>query len=490
MAANGLSNLETRHFINNEFVESSAKETITIRSPYDDSIVGTIPVADEHVVDAAVSAARKAYETGPWRTFTSAQRAKCMLKLADLVEQKTDELAKLEAASMGQPVAVAKGAIIPTCVASIRYYAGYADKIAGESYKDEDGFYKIVQYEPIGVCAGIAAWNATLVFVAWKIAPALAAGNTFVFKASEKSPFGPLAIAPLFKEAGFPPGVVNFVSGGGSTGALLAAHMDIDKISFTGSGMTGRKIQDAATKSNMKKVTLELGGKSPSLIFADADLENALKNNSEGFLLNSGQVCLAATRVFVHSSIAPKFIDGLKARFEAASSAMGDDPAAPTTVLGPLADKKQLDRVTSYLESGKTESGAELVTGGGQVGDKGCFVQPTIFLNPKSDAKIWREEIFGPVLTIRSFETEDEAVELANDTSYGLSAAIYTASMSRALRVATKLKVGTLAINASYFPDAQTPFGGYKQSGTGRECGKAGLEAYLQAKTIKINMGV
>ncbi|KIW08529.1 hypothetical protein, variant [Verruconis gallopava] len=413
-----------------------------------------------------------------------------MLKLADLIETKADEIAKIEAASIGQPAGSSR-MITSMCASVYRYYAGWADKIAGESYKEEDGSYKIVQYEPYGVCAGIAAWNATILYVAWKIAPALAAGNTFVFKSSEKAPFSPLLVAPLYKEAGFPPGVVNFISGNGLTGALLSAHMDIDKISFTGSGVTGRKVQDAAAKSNLKKVTLELGGKSPALIFDDANLENAVTQNSQLFLWNTGQVCAATSRVFVQKSIAPKFIEALKNAFKNAEGAFGSDPAQATTMLGPLADKLQYDRVMSFIESGKAESGAELLVGGNKIeGHKGLYVQPTIFLNAKDDAKIYREEIFGPVLNLRTFETEEEAVKLANDTAYGLSSALYTESISRALRVASKIKAGTVGINGVAFPANTTPFGGFKQSGYGRELGKAGLFAYLQEKTISINMAV
>ncbi|KAF2094094.1 aldehyde dehydrogenase [Rhizodiscina lignyota] len=480
---------ESRHWINNEFVESDAKETITLHSPYDESVVGTVPVADEQVVDSAVAAARKAFETGPWPTFTAAQRAQCLLKFADLIQTKADEIAQIEAESIGQPVAFAK-MIVGACVATYRYYAGWTDKVAGESYKEEDGTYRIVQYEPFGVCAGIAAWNATALYLGWKMAPALAAGNTFVFKSSEKAPFTPLIVAELYKEAGFPPGVVNFVSGGGSTGQLLSAHMDIDKISFTGSGITGRKVQDAAAKSNLKKVTLELGGKSPAVVFEDANIENAISQNSQMFLMNTSQVCAATSRVFVQKSIADKFIEALKGAFKGAEGAF-QNPKEPTTMLGPLADKLQYDRVMSFIQSGKSESGAELLVGGDKIeGQKGFFVQPTIFLNPKEDAKIYREEIFGPVLNIKTFETEEEAIKLANDTAYGLASAVYTASVSRALRVASKIRAGTVGVNAVAFPSAITPFGGYKQSGYGRELGKAGIMAYLQEKTISINMAV
>ncbi|KAF2183863.1 aldehyde dehydrogenase [Zopfia rhizophila CBS 207.26] len=479
------------HFINDEFIEGSSTDQYEVYNPATEALVGSANLAREAEVDAAVSAARAAFETGPWSTYTGAQRAACMLKLADLLEipSNAEEISKAEVAAMGQPYAIMRNMIVATCAGTWRYYAGWADKAQeqGRNFAEEGGFWRMTTYEPYGVCAGIGPWNVTILTMAWKMAPALAAGNTFVFKASEKSPYSTLVLARLFKEAGFPSGVVNILSGDGKTGALMASHMDIDKISFTGSGMSGRKVVDAANKSNMKKVTLELGGKSPSLVFADADIENALNGNSQGFLFNSGQACIAASRLFVHSSIAEKFIEGLKARFEGAQGIMGD-PSEPNTMLGPLADTKQLERVLGFIEAGKTE--AKLLVGGERKSDKGAFVQPTIFLNPGKESRIYKEEIFGPVLSVLTFETEEEAIKLANDTSYGLSACIYTSSTSRALRVASKIKAGTIGINSAYLPDNSTPFGGYKQSGNGRELGKDGLMAYMQEKSIKINMGV
>ncbi|KAE9962119.1 hypothetical protein BLS_000807 [Venturia inaequalis] len=343
-----------------------------------------------------------------------------MNKFADLLETEAAKIAKIESSCMGMPISVMQGALVPRAAKSFRFYAGFADKIQGETFPIEDNSYRIVQYEPLGVCAGICAWNFTLIFLGWKLAPALAAGNTYIFKSSEKAPFSLQAVAPLFKEAGFPPGVVNFITGDGKTGALLAHHMDIDKIAFTGSNNVGRKIQEASAKSNLKKVSLELGGKSPAIVFDDVD---------------------AATVI-------------------------------------PL--------LLGYIESGRSE--AELLVGGARHGDTGNFVQPTIFINPKDDAKIYREEIFGPVLVIKTFDTEEEAVRIANDTSFGLSACIYTANVSRALVLASKIKAGTVSINGPYMPDFNTPFGGWKESGSGRECGKQAMDAYLQTKTIKINL--
>ncbi|KAH7125579.1 putative aldehyde dehydrogenase, partial [Dendryphion nanum] len=475
------------HFINNEFIPGSSDATYTVYNPANDNLVNKINLARSTEVDAAVQAARNAYESGPWATYTGTQRAILMNKFADLLAkpENVEEIVKAEVEAMGQPSMATRMGIIPSSEGIWRYFAGWADKITGENLDQKNGWWRLTKYEPLGVCAGIGPWNVTTLTLAFKVAPAIAAGNTFIYKASEKSPFSVLVLARLFKEAGFPPGVINIISGDGPTGALLASHMGIDKISFTGSGSAGRKVVDAANKSNMKKVTLELGGKSPSLVFEDADIKNAVMGNSRGFLYNSGQICVAASRLFVQSSIAPAFIDALKSAFEAVDESTGD-PTASATAMGPLADTKQLESVLRFIEAGKKE--AKLLVGGEKKGDKGAFVQPTIFLDAGDGAKIYREEIFGPVLTVRTFETEEEGLKLANDTSYGLSAAIYTGSTSRALRVASKIKAGTIAVNGTFLPDADTPFGGYKQSGSGRELGKEGLLEYLQVKTIKINM--
>ena len=379
-------------------------------------VTDKVHVASEADVDRAVDAAKAAFPS--WSSTPGAKRAAIMLKFADLLEANAARLGKLESICMGQPITMATGFV--TGPAAIwRYYAGYAGKIAGESYPPEgDGSYKIIAYEPLGVCAGIAAWNATHTLAAWKMAPALAAGNTFVFKPSEKSPLGAVAYGELIKEAGFPPGVINVVTGAGSVGAMLASHMEIAKIAFTGSAAGGRAVQIAAAKSNMKHVSLELGGKSPALIFDDANLENALAHNSDGFLRNSGQICFASSRVLVQEGIAPKFIEGIKVAFEKAAMKMGDSSLS-TTAFGPLADQKQFDRVMEFLKDGKAE-GIEVLTGGKRLGDKGTFVQPTVLLNPDIKSRLYRDEIFGPVISVKTFKTEEEAIALANDTTYGL----------------------------------------------------------------------
>ncbi|OCL03757.1 aldehyde dehydrogenase [Glonium stellatum] len=487
MAANRTNSfIQTKLFINNEYVDAKSSETLSVYNPDDESLVAEgIQVAGEADVDAAVDAAAAAFK-GPWSKWTGVQRAAVMQKMADLIEKHANEIAPLETKAMGMPLNVALFCVKMTADI-FRYYAGWTDKIAGEQFPADDGVYKIVQYEPLGVCAGIGAWNASTLFFAFKTAAAVATGNTTIYKGSEKSPLGVLALGALAKEAGFPPGVVNIVTGDGRTGAMLASHMKINKISFTGSAFAGKKVQELSAKSNLKRVTLELGGKSPSIIFEDADIENALTHHSSNFLFNTGQACIASSRTFVHESIAPKFIEALKVRFETASNGIGV-PMEPTTFFGPLADKKQFDRVMEFLEIGKKE--AELITGGQRKGTKGFYVQPTIFLNPAEDARIYREEIFGPVIALKTFKTEDEVVEMANDTSYGLSSCVFTTSISRALRVASKLEAGAVNINTSHVFGLGVPFGGKKQSGLGREAGRAGIMAYLESKTVLINMAV
>lgn len=468
-------------------MDAKSSQTWKVTNPATDELItDKVQVAGEADVDAAVDAANQAFR-GAWKNTTAAARAAILNKFADLLTARMGDLGKLETIAMGNPVSIGS-LTVSMCADVFRYYAGWADKIAGEQYPADDGTYKIVSYQPLGVCGAILAWNASFTLFAWKCAPALAAGNTVVVKASEKSPLGILALGELVKEAGFPPGTVNFVTGDGKTGQLLAQHMKIAKISFTGSAATGRRVADAANKSNMKRCTLELGGKSPAIIFEDADIENALNFCSQGFLLLSGQVCAAASRTYVQRSIADKFIAQLKERFDAAGQGMGLDTMAPTTMLGPLADKIQFDRVMSYIESGKKE--AELVTGGKRIGEKGNFIAPTIFKDPSEDARIYKEEIFGPIGIVKTFETEEEVIRLANETTYGLSSTLYTNSLARALRVSAAIEAGSVSINTSHTPSVQTPFGGWKQSGNGRELGKPGMMNYLEAKTIHINMAV
>lgn len=409
-----------------------------------------------------------------------------MCRLADLVEGAAEELGRLETLAMGAPKFIAEHGVA-ALARSLRYYAGWADKMAGEVFPDSgDGVYRVVTYEPLGVCGGIAAWNATFLFIGWKVAPAIAAGNTFVFKISEKSPLGALALGRFVVEAGFPPGVINFINGTAEAGNALASHMKVAKISFTGSTATGRKVQVAAANSNLKKCTLELGGKSAALVFDDADIDNALECLSQAFLVNSTQVCAATTRVLIQDTIAEQFTTKLGERFKGLLGALGD-PASPQTFAGPVADEAQYTRIMGFINGAK-EAGIQVLAGGERHGDQGYFVQPTLLVNPPTSSAVYREEIFGPVLCAMTFKTEAEAIAMANDSAYGLAASVFTGSTSRALRVSREVVAGSVSINRPVVPDDRVPMGGTKQSGYGRECGKEGIMAYLETKTISINM--
>lgn len=454
-----------------------------VRNPYDNKLItDKIHCAGKEDVDDAVNAANHAFQD-TWAQMSGQERAKHMLALADLLDSHADKLAHLETLSIGLPIAISR-AIASGLGAVWRYYAGFCDKLPGEFVPEgDDRVYKIVRYDPFGVCAGIGAWNASLFFLSMKAAPAIAAGNTFIFKSSEKSPLGALQTGELIVKAGFPPGVINLLSGEGVTGVHLASHMDIQKIGFTGSLETGKKIQIAAAQSNLKRVTLELGGKSPSIVFEDADLDNALQYASQGFLVHSGQICVAPSRLLVHSSIFEKFITELKGRFEALAQAAGD-PESANTFLGPVVDEGQKDRILSLI---KGTQGDVVLTGGASAG--GSFVTPTILKNPPLDSDVWREEIFGPVLCVRAFDTEDEAIQLANASKYGLSSCVYTRDIPRALRLSKWLQAAGVAINSNHQPEYDVPLGGWKQSGNGSyEGGHGALMGYLQAKTVFLNM--
>ncbi|KAL3472174.1 aldehyde dehydrogenase domain-containing protein [Aspergillus californicus] len=483
--ASALPPVPTQLFINNQYVNSTESTRLTVTNPYDGTeIPHAAHAASKEDIDAAVSAAQHAYKTS-WRKLSPAEKQACMLKFADLVERDAQRLAILESLPTGKPVSPTVGFDVAHMAEVYRYYAGWIDKLGGESYPETNGVYKIVRHEPLGVCAGIASWNATFLYIAWKIAPAIAAGNCFIFKPSEKSPFGALALGELYVEAGFPPGVVQILNGAQSTGAYLAAHPGIAKISFTGSVGGGRAVQDLASKSNLKKVTLELGGKSPAIVFEDVDFANAVGGIC-GFLFNSGQICVATSRVLIQKPIADKFLAAVKKGFEDAEATLGANPLDPTTVYGPIVDKLQFDKIMSYIEIGKKT--ATLITGGEQKGETGYFIKPTIFLNPDPASPILTDEIFGPVMAIQTFETEEEAVALANGSEFGLAASIYTSNLDRALRVSSQLECGGVAINSPFLPQLNTPFGGVKASGQGRELGKEGLLEYTEPKSIHIKL--
>jgi aldehyde dehydrogenase (NAD+) len=390
---------------------------------------------------------------------------------------------------LGKPYQVALNEDLGEVIGTIKYYAGYADKIHGQVIETTPAKLAYTIREPLGVCGQIIPWNYPLAMAAWKLGPALACGNTIVLKAAEQTPLSILYLANLIKEAGFPPGVVNILNGyGKKAGAAIATHLDIDKVAFTGSTATGREIMKMASV-NMKNITLETGGKSPLLVFDDADLDQAVKWSHVGIMSNMGQVCTATSRVLVQEGIYDKFIEAFKTHL--ASTSKVGDPFQDSTFQGPQVTKQQYERVLSYIESGKSE-GATLVTGGApfkDVNGKGFFIAPTVFTDVKDDMRIYREEVFGPFVVISSFKTEEEAIERANDTTYGLGSAVFTKDIVKAHRVARKIEAGMVWINSSNDSDYRVPFGGVKQSGIGRELGEAGLEAYTNKKAVHVNLG-
>ncbi|KAK4992520.1 aldehyde dehydrogenase (NAD(P)(+)) ald5 [Elasticomyces elasticus] len=471
-------------FINGEFVKGVDGKTFEVINPSNEQVITSVHEATEKDVDIAVAAARKAFE-GSWRTETPENRGRLLVKLADLFEKNLDLLSAIESLDNGKAVSMAK-VDVTMCAGCLRYYGGWADKIEGKVVDTTPETFNYVKKEPIGVCGQIIPWNFPLLMWAWKIGPAIACGNTVVIKTAEQTPLSALVAASLVKEAGFPPGVINVLSGFGKTaGAALAAHMDVDKVAFTGSTVVGRQIMKAAAGSNLKKVTLELGGKSPNIVFDDADIDNAISWVNFGIFFNHGQCCCAGSRVYVQEGIYDKFIQRFKER--AQKNVVGD-PFAQDTFQGPQVSQVQFDRIMNYIEAGKKE-GATVETGGQRKGDKGFFIEPTIFSNVTEDMQIMQEEIFGPVCSIAKFKTKEDAIKVGNSTTYGLAAAVHTTNLNTALEVAHALKAGTVWVNAYNMLHHQLPFGGFKESGIGRELGEAALENYTQMKTVSIRLG-
>ena len=429
----------------------------------------------------AVQAARAAFEHGPWRKMRASERGRLLYRLADLIEHNADQLAALESLDNGKPLSVAKAVDVAKTVGCYRYFAGWTDKIHGKTIPIDGDFLCYTRHEPIGVVGQIIPWNFPMLMMAWKLAPALATGNTVVLKPAEQTPLSALRIGELIVEAGFPEGVVNVLPGFGPTaGAAIASHMDVDKVAFTGSTEVGHLVMEAAAKSNLKPVTLELGGKSPNIIFADADLDAAVEGAHMGLFSNQGQSCCAGSRVFVEETIYDEFLERSITR---ATQRVVGDPFDPRTELGPLVDQTQFDKVMGYIESGR-RSGATLACGGNRIGSRGYFIQPTIFADVQDDMQIAREEIFGPVMCVISFKRLEEAIARANDTKYGLAAAVWTRDMKKALAVSNGVRAGTVWTNCYNVLDTRAPFGGYKQSGIGRELGEYGLQQYTQVKTV------
>jgi aldehyde dehydrogenase (NAD+) len=471
-------------FINNEWVKGVDGKTFETINPSTEEVICSVSEATEKDVDIAVAAARKAFET-TWKKETPQNRGKYLVNLANLFEKNLDLLAAVESLDNGKALSMAKGDV-GAAAGCLRYYGGWADKIEGKTIDTNPDTFSYTKQEPIGVCGQIIPWNFPLLMWSWKIGPAVATGNVVVLKTAEQTPLSALVAATLIKEAGFPPGVINIISGFGKTaGAAITSHMDIDKVAFTGSTVVGRMVMKAAAGSNLKKVTLELGGKSPNIVFNDADIENAISWVNFGIFFNHGQCCCAGSRVYVQSGIYDKFVERFKAR--ALANKVGD-PFHAETFQGPQVSQLQYDRIMGYISEGKKE-GATVVTGGERHGDKGYFIQPTIFSNVTEDMKIMQEEIFGPVCSISKFETEEEVIKAGNNSNYGLAAAIHTSNLNTAIRVANDIKAGTVWVNSYNMLHHQVPFGGYKESGIGRELGEAALANYTQTKSVSIRLG-
>jgi aldehyde dehydrogenase (NAD+) len=475
----------TKMLIDGKWMDAASGETFETYNPATGEVLANVASGMKEDIDMAAKAARRAFEKGPWRKMSARERGRLIYKLADLMEKHADELASLETLNNGKPYRDSRNIDIPLSIECYRYYAGWADKIEGKTIPISGPFFTYTRHEPLGVVGQIIPWNFPLLMQAWKWGPALAAGCTIVLKPAEQTPLSALRVGELAMEAGFPEGVINIVPGLGETaGAAIAEHMDIDKIAFTGSTEVGKLILQAAGRSNLKRVTLELGGKSPNIILGDADLDVALEGSFFGLFFNQGQCCCAGSRLFVDSKIHDEFVERMVARTK--KQKVGD-PFDPDTTQGPQVSQEQFDRVLGYIQSGQRE-GARMLTGGKRWGDRGYFVEPTIFCDVKDDMKIAQEEIFGPVMSVIKFKDLDEVIERGNKTIYGLAAAVWTRDVAKAHRVAAELKAGTVWVNCYDVFDTAAPFGGYKMSGIGRELGEYALQNYTEVKTVTVAM--
>lgn len=473
--------------IGGEWTDAASGKTFPTTDPATGATLTEVAHGQAEDIDRAVGAARAAFDTGPWPTMKPNQRERLLWRVGDILSERAAEFGQLEALDNGKSAGIATAVDVAWSADVFRYYAGWATKIEGSTvnvsmpFSPGREFHAYTLREPVGVCGLIVPWNFPLLMAAWKLAPALAAGNTVILKPAEQTPLTALLLGEVFQEAGFPPGVVNIVTGFGDAGAALSGHVDVDKIAFTGSTEVGKKIVDAA-KGNLKKVSLELGGKSANVVYADADFDLAVEGSLNAWLFNHGQCCVAGTRLYVEDNIFDDFTGAVAAAASKVKIGPGMDPS---TELGPLISQEQFDKVTGYLRDGLAD-GARALTGGKRWGESGYFVEPTVFVDVKPEFSVVREEIFGPVVAALPFDADNGVLAAANNSIYGLAAGIWTKDISKAHRTAKKLKAGSVWINQYNGFDTAMPFGGYKQSGWGRELGASAIDLYTQIKSVNI----
>lgn len=471
-------------YINGQFVESTSQKTFTTPNPATGEVLAEVYEAGAADIDAAVKAARAAFDGGSWSKMSAAERSRLMNKLADLMEENKENLAQLETLDNGKPINETTHADVPLAIEHLRYYAGWCTKIVGQTIPVSGPYFNYTRHEAVGVVGQIIPWNFPLLMALWKLGAALATGCTVVLKPAEQTPLSALFLAELIDEAGFPPGVINIVPGfGGTAGQALVDHPQVDKIAFTGSTLVGKSIMASASKS-LKRVTLELGGKSPNIILEDADLAKAIPGALNGVMFNQGQVCCAGSRVYIQKKLYDNVVADMVSHAKNIKQGAGLDPS---TQIGPLVSSVQQKRVMGYIEKG-IEQGAELLVGGTLPSENGYFVSPTIFSSVKDDMTIAQEEIFGPVISAMPFNDLDEIIERANASNYGLAAGLWTENLSNAHYIANNLRAGTVWVNCYNAFDAASPFGGYKQSGIGREMGSYALNNYTEVKSVWVKI--